>query len=142
MHNLCMNLYFICSIIKISNMDINKIKEKIKADPYKAFMNLSEELRDNEEIVLYAVSVYHINLFYANKRFIKDEDFMLRAMKVDFAALEFADESLYYTREFIIKAVSTAPESFFLIPDEFYSDKEIREIAGEHVKIVDEFLKS
>ena len=122
-------------------MDINKIKEKIKADPYKAFMNLSEELRDNEEIVLYAVSVYHINLFYANKRFIKDEGFMLRAMKVDFAALEFADESLYYTREFILKAITIAPESFFLIPDELYQDKEIREIAGEHVKIVDEFLK-
>jgi ribosomal protein S18 acetylase RimI-like enzyme len=119
-------------------MDINKIKEQIKADPEYAFRELSEELRDNEEIVLYALSVYHINLFYANKRFIKDEDFMLRAMKVNFAALEFADESLYYTREFILKAITVAPEAFFLVPDEFYQDKEIREKAGDEVRFVDE----
>jgi len=120
-------------------MEIEKIKEKIKNDPEFAFRALSEELRSNEEIVLYAVSLYHINLFYANKKFIKDEEFMLKAIKIDYASLEFADESLYYDRDFILKVVAMEPGSYVLIPDELYGDKEIRKLAGDNVRYIDDY---
>ncbi len=112
---------------------IDKLKEQIKADPEYAFRNLSEELRDNEELVLYALSLYHINLYYASKRVKMDEDFMLRAIKIAPSALEFADESLWNDRDFILKAVTIAPVSFCLIPDEFYKDKEIRAKADPEI---------
>lgn len=86
----------------------------------------SDLLKDDKEVVSYAVSQQWGTLKFASNRLRKDKEVVRQAAKEDFRALEYADESLYNDEEFMLSLD---------IPRKFMYSYRIKKLLGRKLTI-------
>ena len=114
-----------------NNKDV--VKAAIKSLP-QAFSYASEELRDDEEIFLAAISHrdfragYGGDIFkHASERLRSDKGVVLQVVEKDGWCLEFAPDELKADKEIVLKALEGYDQEFVLqyASDELKADKEV-----------------
>ena len=97
-----------------------------KAKEYDAIGNyISDELKDDREVVLAAVKKYGFNLTYASEELKKDREIVLEAVKNCGYALKYVIEEFKNDREIILEAVKSYGTILEIVPEEFKKDREI-----------------
>jgi len=132
--------FFSCSIVerlkqsKLKDRPIEAINLRAKKKVTKqqkdliflkrAEWNLEEcsaDLRDNEKIVIAAVTKWGGNFQYASERLKNDRNLVIRLSEYD--SLQYASESLRHNRNVVLKVVRRSSSAFRYASDEFRSDR-------------------
>ena len=102
-----------------------KMRERVKRSPL-LLMNASDELKDDKELVLTAVSKDGVALREASSRLRKDRDVVLAAVKQNPLALDFAlNEDLRDDEEIAIEAIKRNGRALYYLSSRLRNNKMI-----------------
>jgi len=112
-------------IINDRELILEALKRKIPEDYDSALKYLPEEVRNNKEIVLVAVSNNWRALEYASEQLKNDRDVVLKAVRASGLALQYASEELRDDEEVVLTAVENEPNALFSASERLRDDKRI-----------------
>ena len=84
-----------------------------------AFSFVPEHIKDNEEMALIAISIFHGAFEYFSDRLKKDEAFLIRAVAKNYGILRYLDSKYLKDEPFITKVLNTCPSYRMITTKDF-----------------------